>query len=103
MMIALKRWNLIALLIPVLQATAHPSSSLSGTLARREESNGTAHSSASSRLGFNAAARAAGKLYFGTATNNYELNDTAYVAILDDLVMFGQLTPAKAMKWVRIS
>ncbi len=51
--------------------------------------------------GPNAAARAAGKLYFGTATNTDELNDTRYFAILDDIRMFGQLTAAKAMKWVR--
>ena len=48
-----------------------------------------------------AAARSAGKLYFGTATNNYQLNDIAYLAVLDNLAMFGQLTPAKTMKWVR--
>ena len=58
--------------------------------------------SSESRFGPNIAAHEASKLYFGTATNNYELNDTAYFALLDDLAMFGQLTPAKAMKWVRI-
>ena len=53
--------------------------------------------------GPNAAARAAGKLYFGTATNTDELQDDAdYFAILNDNRMFGQLTPAKAMKWVRL-
>ena len=46
------------------------------------------------------AARAAGKLYFGTATDNPELNDTAYVAKLDNNEMFGQITPANSMKWV---
>ncbi|KAI9068434.1 glycoside hydrolase family 10 protein [Trametes sanguinea] len=50
--------------------------------------------------GLNAAARAAHKLYFGTATNNNELNDTRYFALLDDIRMFGQLTPAKGMKWL---
>ncbi|KAH8100974.1 endo-1,4-beta xylanase [Cristinia sonorae] len=39
------------------------------------------------------------KLYFGTATDNPELNDTAYRAILDDNRMFGQITPANSMKW----
>lgn len=46
------------------------------------------------------AARAAGKLYFGTATDNSELTDTAYVAKLDNNEMFGQITPANSMKWV---
>lgn len=48
----------------------------------------------------NALARAAGKLYFGTATDNSELSDAAYVAILSDNSYFGQLTPANSMKWV---
>ena len=69
----------------------------------RQASNGIAPSSSSPRSGLNAAACSAGKLYFGTATNNYQLNDTAYLAVLDDLAMFGQLTPAKTMKWVRTS
>ena len=57
-----------------------------------------------STIGFgpNIAAHQARKLYFGTATNNDELNDTAYFALLDNLTLFGQLTPAKAMKWVRL-
>lgn len=42
------------------------------------------------------------KLYFGSATDNPELNDTAYTAILDSK-MFGQITPANSMKWVRSS
>ncbi|GJE94607.1 endo-1,4-beta-xylanase [Phanerochaete sordida] len=40
-----------------------------------------------------------GKLYFGTATDNPELTDTAYDAILDDGTMFGQITPGNSMKW----
>lgn len=52
--------------------------------------------------GLNYVAKAAGKLYFGTATDNPELNDTAYDAILDNNQQFGQLTPANSMKWVRI-
>lgn len=47
----------------------------------------------------NRAARAAGKKYFGTATDNPELNDTVYTAILDHNSMFGQITPANSMKW----
>ncbi|KAI0940546.1 hypothetical protein AcW1_003713 [Taiwanofungus camphoratus] len=49
--------------------------------------------------GLNYVAKAAGKLYFGTATDNPELNDTAYDAILDNNQQFGQLTPANSMKW----
>lgn len=40
------------------------------------------------------------KLYFGTATNGNELNDTSYSPLIDDNGMFGQITPANAMKWV---
>ncbi|KAJ3557942.1 hypothetical protein NM688_g1203 [Phlebia brevispora] len=47
----------------------------------------------------NQLAKAKGKLYFGTATDNNELSDTAYTAILDDHNMFGQITPANSMKW----
>ncbi|GJE91539.1 glycoside hydrolase family 10 protein [Phanerochaete sordida] len=44
-------------------------------------------------------AKAAGKLYFGTATDNPELTTTAYTAILNDGAMFGQLTATNSMKW----
>ncbi|KAI0264342.1 endo-beta-1,4-glucanase [Gloeopeniophorella convolvens] len=54
---------------------------------------------ATSHAKLHIAAEAAGKLYFGTATDNPELNDTAYTAILDDRTMFGQITPANSMKW----
>ena len=37
--------------------------------------------------------KAAGKKYFGTATDNPELTDTAYVAQLSNINEFGQLTP----------
>ncbi|KAJ7249760.1 endo-1,4-beta-xylanase A precursor [Mycena haematopus] len=40
-----------------------------------------------------------GKLYFGSATDNPELNDTAYVATLSDNTLFGQITPGNSMKW----
>ena len=53
--------------------------------------------------GPNTAAHRARKLYFGTATNNDELSDAAYFSILNDITMFGQLTPAKAMKWVSMN
>ncbi|KAK7462160.1 hypothetical protein VKT23_007762 [Stygiomarasmius scandens] len=47
----------------------------------------------------NTVAKAAGKLYFGSATDNPELTDTAYVSILSDTGFFGQITPGNSMKW----
>ncbi|KAI0034219.1 endo-1,4-B-xylanase A [Vararia minispora EC-137] len=49
--------------------------------------------------GLNTLAKSIGKLYFGTATDNNELSDTAYRAILNNNAMFGQITPANSMKW----
>jgi len=43
-------------------------------------------------------AKSKGKLYFGSATHNPELNDTEYVHILTG-GMFGQMTAGKSMKW----
>ncbi|KAJ7174707.1 beta-1,4-endoxylanase, partial [Mycena filopes] len=40
-----------------------------------------------------------GKKYFGSATDNPELTDTAYVATLSDKTLFGQITPGNSMKW----
>jgi endo-1,4-beta-xylanase len=48
----------------------------------------------------NAVAKAAGKLYFGTATDTPEFSDAPYQAILGDTTTFGQLTAANSMKWV---
>ncbi|KAK2058577.1 family 10 glycosyl hydrolase [Colletotrichum caudatum] len=42
---------------------------------------------------------AAGKKYFGCATDNGELGDTAYVNILKNNKMFGQITPGNGQKW----
>ncbi|KKY32917.1 hypothetical protein UCDDA912_g07146 [Diaporthe ampelina] len=42
---------------------------------------------------------AAGLKYFGSATDNPELDDTAYTAILNDATEFGQITPGNSMKW----
>ncbi|PFH48756.1 glycoside hydrolase family 10 protein [Amanita thiersii Skay4041] len=47
----------------------------------------------------NTAAQAAGKLYFGTATDNPELSNSAYVAQLGNTQDFHQLTAANSMKW----
>ncbi|TBU33420.1 endo-1,4-beta-xylanase C precursor [Dichomitus squalens] len=53
----------------------------------------------SSTAGLHTLAKAAGKLYFGTATDNPELTDTAYAAKLNDSKEFGQITPGNSMKW----
>ncbi|KAI0481259.1 carbohydrate-binding module family 1 protein [Xylariaceae sp. FL0804] len=47
----------------------------------------------------NKLAKAAGKSYFGSATDNSELSNSAYVAILSDTDEFGQITPANGQKW----
>ncbi|KAI9761243.1 MAG: hypothetical protein M4579_001163 [Chaenotheca gracillima] len=49
--------------------------------------------------GLNADAKAIGKVYFGSATDNGELNDTAYTEILGNTDEFGQTTPTNSMKW----
>lgn len=53
--------------------------------------------------GLHAVARAAGKLYLGTATDNNELTNTQYTAILEAPNMFGQITAENSMKWVGTS
>ncbi|KAJ7111441.1 endo-1,4-beta xylanase [Mycena epipterygia] len=40
-----------------------------------------------------------GKLYFGTATDNPELNDAAHAEKLNDNTLFGQITPLKSLTW----
>ncbi|KAF2198010.1 putative endo-1,4-beta-xylanase [Delitschia confertaspora ATCC 74209] len=49
--------------------------------------------------GLNTRAVAAGKAYFGSATDNGELTDTAYAAGLNNTADFGQITPGNSMKW----
>ncbi|KAJ7483983.1 endo-1,4-beta-xylanase A precursor [Mycena galericulata] len=54
---------------------------------------------ASSTEGSNTAAKSlGGKLYFGTAVDNYELNDPAYAEKLNNNFLFGQITPG-SLKW----
>ena len=43
--------------------------------------------------GLNTAAKAAGKLYFGTATDNDEITNAAYAQELDNTADWGQITP----------
>ena len=67
--------------------------------------SGSATSSATTPAGtstaeLNSLAQTAGKKYFGTATDNPELSDTGYTAVLYNNKMFGQITPANSMKWV---
>jgi endo-1,4-beta-xylanase len=52
-----------------------------------------------SPTGLNLAAKAAGKLYLGSATDNPELSDATYVSLLSNSAEFGQLTPGNSMKW----
>ncbi|KAI8971024.1 endo-1,4-beta xylanase [Trametes punicea] len=59
----------------------------------------SARSSSSSKSGLNLAAKSAKKLYFGTATNSDQWNDTTYFNILKSDAEFGQITPANVMKW----
>ncbi|KAH7346910.1 putative endo-1,4-beta-xylanase [Rhexocercosporidium sp. MPI-PUGE-AT-0058] len=47
----------------------------------------------------NKLAKAKGLKYFGSATDNPELSDAPYVAILSDVNEFGQITPGNAQKW----
>ncbi|KAK8230569.1 glycoside hydrolase superfamily [Phyllosticta capitalensis] len=49
--------------------------------------------------GLNAAGKAAGLEYFGSATDNPELSDSDYMAILNNSDQFGQITPGNSMKW----
>ncbi|KAF8150060.1 endo-1,4-beta xylanase [Crassisporium funariophilum] len=54
-------------------------------------------SSATAQL--NSLARASGKKYFGSATDNPELTDAPYVKQLGNTRDFSQITPGNSMKW----
>lgn len=47
----------------------------------------------------NTLAKAKGLKYFGSATDNGELSDSSYVAILKNTANFGQITPGNTQKW----
>ncbi|KAI5858929.1 endo-1,4-beta-xylanase C precursor [Tricharina praecox] len=49
--------------------------------------------------GLHTLAKAKGLVYFGSATDNGELTDAPYKAILSDNSEFGQLTPGNSQKW----
>ncbi|KAG6812368.1 hypothetical protein H0H92_003179 [Tricholoma furcatifolium] len=75
-------------------ATTTTTSSTSSTT-----TSGTALPTGTSNAGLSNVAKAAGKKYFGSATDNPELTDTAYVAELSNTNDFTQLTPGNSMKW----
>ncbi|KIJ51510.1 glycoside hydrolase family 10 protein [Sphaerobolus stellatus SS14] len=60
---------------------------------------GTAVIGAATGPGLNKVTKASGLLYFGSATDNSELSDQPYIAILKNTNEFGQITPANSMKW----
>ncbi|RFU25810.1 hypothetical protein B7463_g10530, partial [Scytalidium lignicola] len=47
-------------------------------------------------------AKSAGKKYFGTATDNSELDNPDYYKLVHNRREFGQLTPANGMKWENV-
>ncbi|KDQ57131.1 glycoside hydrolase family 10 protein [Jaapia argillacea MUCL 33604] len=71
----------------------------SSTAATSSVTGSSSAPASTSTAKLNTVAKLAGKKYFGSATDNPELTDTAYVAILDDNTEFGQLTPGNSMKW----
>ncbi|KAK2068022.1 hypothetical protein P8C59_002696 [Phyllachora maydis] len=51
------------------------------------------------KMGLHALAVQAGKKYFGSAVDNGEMNDKAYISMLGDVGQFGQITPGNTLKW----
>lgn len=49
--------------------------------------------------GLNSLFQAAGKLFFGTATDTNNFNDTAYMNVLNNRNEFGIVVPENSMKW----
>ena len=86
------------ILLALLVNHSHGLPSSSGTT-----SASAALPSGTSTVDTDTAAKAAGKLYFGTATNAFEFqSDEAYAEALGDNKLFGAVTPANALKWVNI-
>ncbi|KAJ6537318.1 endo-1,4-beta-xylanase A precursor [Mycena sp. CBHHK59/15] len=81
------------------QRPSQPRRPFSSTVSTSTVSTTTTSTTAPTSTALNAIAQAVGKKYFGSATDNGELSNAAYVAILDDNTMFGQITPANSMKW----
>lgn len=60
----------------------------------------TAHAQSNNGApGLHSLAVAAGKLFFGTATDTNNFNDTAYMSIVTNRNEFGILVPENSMKW----
>ncbi|KAJ8521912.1 hypothetical protein ONZ45_g1484 [Pleurotus djamor] len=78
-----------------LQGTGSSSSS-AGT---PTSASSTPAPSATSSAGLHTVALSKGKLYLGSATDNPELSDAPYKALLSDTTEFGQITPGNSMKW----
>ncbi|GLB40266.1 putative candidate xylanase, Glycoside hydrolase family 10 [Lyophyllum shimeji] len=70
-----------------------------GTTTTSGTGTGGALPTGTSTAGLSVVALAAGKKYFGSATDNPELTDTAYVAELSNTKDFNQITPGNSMKW----
>ncbi|KAJ6483922.1 endo-1,4-beta-xylanase C precursor [Mycena sanguinolenta] len=59
----------------------------------------TGATTATSTAKANIVANSAGKLYFGSATETHEFSDTAYLKLLSDNTLFGQITPINSTNW----
>ena len=70
-------------------------------LARASPAAAAAAPASTSTAHLNTLAKSQGKLYFGSATDNPDLNNASYVAVFDDTTTFGQTTATNSMKWVR--
>ncbi|KAJ4402343.1 hypothetical protein N0V82_010789 [Gnomoniopsis sp. IMI 355080] len=58
-----------------------------------------ASAQAQSQQGLHELFQAAGKLFFGTATDTNNFNDTAYMNVLNNRNEFGIVVPENSMKW----
>jgi endo-1,4-beta-xylanase len=64
-----------------------------------EAATATGTTNATQEDGLNSLMVKAGKLYFGTATDVYNMADTQYQAIVTNKNMFGMITAENSMKW----
>ncbi|KAK7053229.1 hypothetical protein VNI00_003854 [Paramarasmius palmivorus] len=70
-----------------------------GTGSPTTSSGGSTPTTITANTDLHSLAKSKGKVYFGSATDNPELSDTAYVNYLSNANMFGQITPGNALKW----
>ncbi|KIJ24741.1 glycoside hydrolase family 10 protein, partial [Sphaerobolus stellatus SS14] len=85
--------------LPVSPFDSTPSSSSTAGTSPTGSPATTAVIGAATGPGLNKYGKAAGLKYFGSATDNPELTDMPYVAILSNTNEFGQITPGNSMKW----